>query len=595
MTAFISPPPRLQFFTNAGVPMAGGFVYTYAAGTTTPLVTYTDSTGLVANTNPVILDSRGEASIWLGGVGYKFKLATPANVDVWTQDNIAPGSSAYMTYTPAGTGAVTTTVQAKLRESVSVKDFGAVGDGVTDDTAAIQACINAIKSNVNASGDYGGEILFPTGVYVLTSPISLATTSDVFLTLSFVGSGGYPGRGATQLVWKPAASSNGLVLKSSQNCKFTNIEFISGNNNVDKLIYITSQDSPVFSAFMNSFVTCSFRQYSGTTPITRLITIAGGVLTEFDKCWFSGSDNVIRLGEDLPLTASGGGAGQTVFNQCEIYHDVEILNSLSLIFYSCVFGRKNLTTPVSIYPSAAGFFRQDFTSIIGCTEILAVSSSTVTFFTQGVGTGQYGVFAANNRFTSYQTIFNINGNGQVLLQGNHYAPPPLTVGCIAVILGANAKNAALLGENYDLFLSGGFVGVLDSRISPAKPLVVNASLAVAQAFAAVGTYEDFITASIQLRGGQYRVSWALSITAPALADFIVRLNVNGVSQPNACATQRIAAGETNQITNSSIINLAGTTAAVTVALTCRQGAGAAATVNANGITYASLLQIEEIK
>lgn len=59
MTAFISPPPRLQFFTNAGVPMAGGFLYTYAAGTTTPLVTYTDSTGLIANTNPVVLDSRG--------------------------------------------------------------------------------------------------------------------------------------------------------------------------------------------------------------------------------------------------------------------------------------------------------------------------------------------------------------------------------------------------------------------------------------------------------------------------------------------------------------------------------------------------------
>ena len=169
MTAFISPPPKLQFFTNAGVPMASGLLYTYAAGTTTPLVTYTDSTGLVANTNPVILDSRGEASIWLGGVGYKFKLATPANVDVWTQDNITAYqvSSNLISYTPAGTGAVVTTVQAKLRESVSVKDFGAVGDGVTDDTAAFNAAVTAAAGN---------PVYVPTATYNLASAVSSATT-----------------------------------------------------------------------------------------------------------------------------------------------------------------------------------------------------------------------------------------------------------------------------------------------------------------------------------------------------------------------------------------------------------------------------------
>jgi hypothetical protein len=133
-----------QFFTNTGAVLTGGKLYTYLAGTTTPATTYTTSAGDVARTNPIILDSAGRVAnggeIWLTvGVTYKFLLKDSNDVLIGTYDNVPSASStlaSLVSYTPAGAGAVTTTVQAKLRQTVSVKDFGAVGDGVTDDTTA---------------------------------------------------------------------------------------------------------------------------------------------------------------------------------------------------------------------------------------------------------------------------------------------------------------------------------------------------------------------------------------------------------------------------------------------------------------------------
>lgn len=92
--AVLTPAAKMQFFTADGEPLVGGKLYTYSAGTTTPQATYTDNTGGTANTNPVILDSRGEANIWLGGLIYKFKLADADDAEIWTVDYIsAPTSS----------------------------------------------------------------------------------------------------------------------------------------------------------------------------------------------------------------------------------------------------------------------------------------------------------------------------------------------------------------------------------------------------------------------------------------------------------------------------------------------------------------------
>lgn len=166
-----------QFFDNNGVPLAGGLLYTYGAGTTTPQTTYTSFSGTTPNTNPIILDSAGRipgGEVWLlDAVQYKFTFNTSTGVLIGTYDNIsglssvtlltlsASTGSSLIGYLPAGAGAVATTVQTKLRENVSVKDFGAVGDGSTNDTAAIQAALAT-----------GCTVLFPSSTYLISSTVT---------------------------------------------------------------------------------------------------------------------------------------------------------------------------------------------------------------------------------------------------------------------------------------------------------------------------------------------------------------------------------------------------------------------------------------
>jgi hypothetical protein len=88
--AVLAPQPKAQFFDANGSPLVGGKVFTYAAGTTTPLATYTDASAATPNTNPVILDSRGECNLWFSNAtSYKVVLKSATDELQWTVDNIA--------------------------------------------------------------------------------------------------------------------------------------------------------------------------------------------------------------------------------------------------------------------------------------------------------------------------------------------------------------------------------------------------------------------------------------------------------------------------------------------------------------------------
>jgi len=100
--ASLTPTPKQQIYGSDGNPLVGGKIYTYAAGTTTPLATFTDAGAGTANTNPIILNSLGQANIWLSSSSYKFSVFTSADVLLYTVDNInAPLDAASLTTTLA--------------------------------------------------------------------------------------------------------------------------------------------------------------------------------------------------------------------------------------------------------------------------------------------------------------------------------------------------------------------------------------------------------------------------------------------------------------------------------------------------------------
>ena len=133
--------PKAQFFDNNGVPLVGGKLYSYKVGGSTDKSTYSNAALTSANTNPVTLDARGEAVVYLSGAT-KLVLKDAHGVTIWTF--------------PSAGGLSSST-------ELNVKDYGATGLGVVDDGLAIIAAA-ADLSNTGIK-----RIVFPSGTYKIYS------------------------------------------------------------------------------------------------------------------------------------------------------------------------------------------------------------------------------------------------------------------------------------------------------------------------------------------------------------------------------------------------------------------------------------------
>lgn len=398
-----------QFFSDNGVPLSGGLLYTYAAGTTTPQTTYTSSSGGVAHTNPIVLNSAGRVpggEIWItDGLVYKFVLKDSNDVLIATYDNISginsnfiaftnqqeiqtatagqtvftlttmeyqlgtnslsvfvdgvnqygPGAqyafietsstvvtfvtglhvgasvkfttsqqqgagavdASQVSYTPPFTGSVTTNVETKLSEFVSASDFGAVGDGVTDDTAALQSAINYC---IGASGSAPPVPLLLNGKYRITSSLNIdmpvGSQYDINGFFLIQGHGAAAGiyidseinMFSTTLVGTPSnppakniqfenvtfeASVNTLAQAFVLDAVFINVRFISCIFQKIKCLDSASQ------IYLYLFQNCSMLNWQGAF-FNSYVGTNGPTTLKFLENWFFGGDTGIIIGLGCP-------------------------------------------------------------------------------------------------------------------------------------------------------------------------------------------------------------------------------------------------------------------------------------------------------
>lgn len=247
-TTNIAPYEKQRFFDAAGIPLAGGKLFTYAAGSTTKQNSYTDSTGATPNTNPIILDAAGYCNLWLDqSLAYKLTLSPSTDTDpptnpIWTVDQLNTSASPVLTalaassgsslvgFIQAGTGAGARTVQGKERDIVSITDFYAngVSGALVDPTGTTESSggVNAALTAMGASG----MVFAPNGTYKIGAAITLGNGSIL------VGCG----RNAT--VFKASAAIDVISAAGS----FYNVELrnfqVNGNsaaNNCIKMVGTT--------------------------------------------------------------------------------------------------------------------------------------------------------------------------------------------------------------------------------------------------------------------------------------------------------------------------------------------------------------------
>ena len=391
-----------QFFDDNGEPLSGGKLYSYSAGTTTPQTTYTSSSGAVAHTNPIILDAAGRVSsggeIWLtNGVTYKFVLKTSTDTSIATWDNISGGNvspnASDVAYNPPFTNATSTTVAAKLAQTVSAADFGAVADGVTDNAIAL----NNALSYLSSVG--GGTLMLGIGTYIIDDTLLLPS----FCILQ--------GTGERSTILKLKGSTNKNIMQayggSATGVGIYDLT-VDGNQSQNSaggiyLVGTTGFRGPTYQIERCTFTRIRTAIYgAGNRGAVSLASSDWCVMRDCDfinndyaqiALYWGVADSVI---DGIYIGTNGRSSGTTSYGLW--------LSSAGNFFTNCYFGGTQFGPQVRLYDASANKFTSCIFDNAGTTGVEIAGTST---FNQFIG-GQIG----NSSYSDGGTYYTVDNSVQ---------------------------------------------------------------------------------------------------------------------------------------------------------------------------------------
>lgn len=332
MTVILSPLAGAgwQFFDNNGDPLTGGLIYTYDAGTTTPRATYTDNTGSVANTNPIVLDAAGRTSseVWLTeNVNYKFILKTSTGTTIGTYDNISgvPASSITSLRINGSTSGYVDLQTVPIAGANTITFPAQTGTVLLDPNTAFTG--TTTFQTISATGDISGRTINASGSITVGSYLYGNSTGQFKIPAgttaeragAFNGTGSIAGTTLSIATVSTGSLYVGAEISGSGITAGTRITaFGTGTGGAGTYTVTPSQttstvvivDTPVTGMIRFNSTLTSFEGYNGT----QWGTIGGGATGGGPDAVFNLNDKVITTSYTIASTKNANSVGPLTLN-----------------------------------------------------------------------------------------------------------------------------------------------------------------------------------------------------------------------------------------------------------------------------------------